>query len=111
MKKSLRLFLFAVFFLPLALNAQLSAIYQFSTGIDTTKWYTLTSDSTLLKVGTGNDSYASPVLNIGFTFNFAGVDYTQFSVNSDGEAPVFGASDYAVVGDGMPVVEALLEKL
>ena len=33
------------------------------------------------------------------------------SVNSDGEAPVFGASDYAVVGDGMPVVDALLEKL
>ena len=88
----------AVMFLPFALNAQLSAIYQFSTGIDNTQWYTLTTDSTVLKVGTDNDSYASPVTNIGFTFNFAGVDYTQFSVNSDGTvrlgATVIGTSYY-----------------
>ena len=74
----------AALFLPFAVNAQLSAIYQFSTGIDNTQWYTLTSDSTVLKVGSNNDSYATPVTDIGFTFNFAGVDYTQFSANSDG---------------------------
>ncbi len=89
----------AVLFFPLALSAQLGAVYQFSTGIDNTKWYTLTSDSTLLKVGTGDDSYASPVLNIGFTFNFVGADYTQFSVNSDGTvrlgSTAVGTSYYA----------------
>ncbi len=92
MKKLLRLFMLAVLFLPLALNAQLSAIYQFSTGIDNTQWYTLTSDSTVLKVGSDNDSYASPVTNIGFTFNFAGVDYTQFSANSDGTVRLGGTA-------------------
>ncbi|MBQ3732987.1 MAG: choice-of-anchor J domain-containing protein [Bacteroidales bacterium] len=84
MKKLQRLFMLAALFLPFAVNAQLSAIYQFSTGIDNTQWYTLTSDSTVLKVGSNNDSYATPVTDIGFTFNFAGVDYTQFSANSDG---------------------------
>ena len=84
MKKSLRFFMLTVLFLPFALHAQLSAVYQFSTGIDTTRWYTLTNDSVVLKVGADNDSYASPVTDIGFTFNFAGVDYTQFSANSDG---------------------------
>ena len=84
MKQLSRLFIVAVLCLPLALSAQLSAVYQFTTGVDNTQWYTLTPDSTVLKVGTGNDSYASPVTDIGFTFNFAGVDYTQFSVNSDG---------------------------
>ena len=82
----------AVLFLPLALNAQLSAVYQFTTGIDNTQWYTLTSDSTVLKVGSGNDGYASPVTNIGFTFNFAGVDYTQFSANSDGTVRLGGTA-------------------
>ncbi len=33
------------------------------------------------------------------------------SVNQDKEAPVFGASDFVAVGDGMDVVDALLAKL
>lgn len=33
------------------------------------------------------------------------------SVNTSKEAPIFGASDYAVVSDNMPIVDALLEKL
>ena len=74
----------AVLFLPLAVNAQLGSTYLFSTGVDNTQWYVRTSDSTVLKVGSNNDSYASPVTDLGFTFHFAGEDYTQFSVNSDG---------------------------
>ena len=92
MKKLLRLFMLAVLFLPFALHAQLGATYMFSTDVDDTQWYTLTSDSTVLKVGTGNDSYATPVTNIGFTFNFAGVDYTQFSANSDGTVRLGGTA-------------------
>ena len=85
MQKVLRtLMLAAAMLLPFVSQAQLSAIYDFTTGVDNSQWYTLTADSTVLKVGSGNDNYAAPVTNIGFTFTFAGVDYTQFSANSDG---------------------------
>lgn len=84
MLKFLRTFaMAAMLLLPFASQAQLNT-YLFSTGVDNTMWYTLTNDSTVLKVGSGNDSYATPVTNIGFTFNLAGTDYTQFSANSDG---------------------------
>ena len=84
MRKVLQKLMLAVaVLLPLASQAQLNT-YLFSTGVDATRYYELTADSTVLKVGSGQDSYATPVTNIGFTFNFAGVDYTQFSANSDG---------------------------
>ncbi len=35
-------------------------------------------------IGTGSDDGASPVTNIGFTFNYAGTNYTQFSANANG---------------------------
>jgi hypothetical protein len=35
-------------------------------------------------LGSGNDDNSSAVTNLGFTFKFAGVDYTQFSVNTNG---------------------------
>ena len=54
--------------------------YKFTTGIDASKWYATTSNS---QSGTG-DSWASPVLPIGFSFPFGGTTYTQFSVNADG---------------------------
>jgi hypothetical protein len=83
--------------LPFVSQAQVNT-YLFSTGVDNTKWYTFTSDSTVLKVGSNNDSYATAVTNIGFTFTLSGVDYTQFSVNSDGTmrlgSTVVGMSNY-----------------
>ena len=90
--------LLAVMILPFASQAQVGT-YLFSTGVDNTQWYTLTSDSIVLKVGSGNDSYATPVTNIGFTFNLAGTDYTQFSANSDGTvrlgSTVVGTGSYS----------------
>ena len=85
--------LMALMIVPFASQAQLNAMYQFSTGVDATKWYTLTTDSVMLldaasfttsETATTGDSKKTEVTNIGFTFSFAGVDYTQFSVNSDG---------------------------
>ena len=93
MKKFLRTLMLAAMFLPFVSQAQLSAVYQFSTGIDNTRWYTLTSDSVMLldaasfttsTTATTGDSKRTDVTNIGFSFYFAGTNYTQFSVNSDG---------------------------
>ena len=80
-----------------ALNAQSLGDYTFSTGVDATKWITVTDSTNLL--GTGNvDGRASSVQNIGFTFPFASDTYTQFSVNSDGNlrlgSTVTGTSSY-----------------
>ena len=74
--------------------AQVLSDYIMTTGTDATKWQTLTTTTNLI-TGTG-DSKASAVTDIGFTFNFAGTNYTQFSVNSDGNLR-FGA---AVTGTG-----------
>ena len=66
-----------------AANAQSLADYTYATGVDATKWVTITDSTNLL--GTGNaDSRASSLQNIGFTFPFGEDVYTQFSVNSDG---------------------------
>ena len=77
--------------------AQVLSDYIMTTGTDATKWQTLTTTTNLIS-GTG-DSKASAVTNIGFTFNFAGTDYTQFSVNSDGNLrfgpTVTGTSGYS----------------
>lgn len=62
------------------MQAQVSS-YAFSTG--TTGVLDPMTASTQL-VGTNSDDGASPVTAIGFTFNFAGTDYTQFSVNANG---------------------------
>lgn len=85
--------LVALMAVPFASQAQLSAIYEFSTGVDNSMWYTLTSDSVMLidassftnsTSATTGDGKKTDVTNIGFTFTFAGVEYTQFSANSDG---------------------------
>ena len=65
--------LFSVF--AVRVNAQDLGDYDFSTGVDATKWITLTSPTTLIS-STG-DGVASTVQNIGFTFNFAGTNYPQ----------------------------------
>jgi len=81
--------------------AQSLSNYIMTTGTDATKWETLSSPTTILELGTSTsgDSKASAVTNIGFTFNFAGTDYTQFSVNSDGNlrfgSTVTGTANYS----------------
>ena len=76
--------------------AQSLSDYVMTTGVDATKWITLSTTTNLIS-GTG-DSKSSAVTDIGFTFNFAGTDYTQFSVNSDGNlrfgSTVTGTSYY-----------------
>ena len=61
---------------------QTLADYKFATGTDANMWKTLSSPTTILS--TECDGCASSVQNIGFTFTFGGTNYTQFSVNSDG---------------------------
>ena len=80
--------------------AQNLSDYVMTTGTDATRWETLSTPTTILELGTSTsgDSKASVVTDIGFTFNFAGTDYTQFSVNSDGNlrfgSTVTGTSYY-----------------
>ena len=68
---------------PMALGQSL-ADYQFSTGHDSSKWYTIDSTYELLSQGNSNLLRWSTVQNIGFTFPFASSQYTQFSVTHDG---------------------------
>ena len=81
--------------------AQNLADYVMTTGTDASRWETLSNPTTILELGTATsgDGRASAVTNIGFTFNFAGTDYTQFSVNSDGNlrfgSTVTGTSYYS----------------
>lgn len=81
-----------------AANAQSLADYMYATGVDATKWVTITDSTNLL--GTGNaDGRASSLQSIGFTFPFGEDVYTQFSVNSDGNlrlgSTVTGTSAYS----------------
>ena len=81
--------------------AQNLADYVMTTGTDASRWETLSNPTTILELGTATsgDGRASAVTSIGFTFNFAGTDYTQFSVNSDGNlrfgSTVTGTSYYS----------------
>jgi hypothetical protein len=61
------------------INAQVNS-YSFSQNTGT---YTPITGGAVLGVAT-NDDTSFPGLPIGFTFNFNSVDYTQFSVNSNG---------------------------
>ena len=64
-------------------NAQTLGDYTFSTGIDASKWITITDSTNLLGPWFGS-TYASTLQDIGFVFPFAGSYYTQYSVNCDG---------------------------
>ena len=79
-------------------NAQELEEYTYSTGIDSTKWVTLTDYTDVSGSGSG-DSWASTVMSIGFNFPFGDNVYTQYSVNSDGNlrlgSTVTGTSNYS----------------
>ena len=80
-----------------AANAQSLADYTYATGVDATRWVTITDSTNLLDTGNA-DGRASSLQNIGFTFPFGEDVYTQFSVNSDGNlrlgSTVTGTSAY-----------------
>ena len=86
MKKFLQnLTLIAAFALPWAIQAQtLDDNYLYTTGVDSSRWVAVpTSVTSLITPGAG-DAGKSAVTNLGFTFSFGGTNYTQFSVNADG---------------------------
>ncbi|MBO4646410.1 MAG: InlB B-repeat-containing protein, partial [Bacteroidales bacterium] len=76
------------------------ADYVFSTGTSSSEWYILTNTTNIMDGGTTTGDYAfSTAHDIGFTFPFAGINYTQFSVNSDGNlrlgSTVTGTGNYS----------------
>ena len=77
------LLIVAMMVVPWVTQAQSLSDYAFSTGTDSTAWVTLSSSATAVTAAYDDDSYSS-VMSIGFTFEFAGVSYTQWSCNSNG---------------------------
>ena len=99
MKKKLSiLMLLAALMVPWASKAQFLVDYSFSTGTDATKWITVPSSIPSLITPGAGDYGVSSVVNIGFTFPFGMGNFTQFSVNSDGNlrfgSTVTGTSNY-----------------
>ena len=84
MRKSLQcLLLVAALYAPTQMMGQVPlSMYNFTTGVDNTKWMTLTSPTQML--GPNNDDAASSLYNIGFSFTFGESEYTKFSANSNG---------------------------
>ena len=83
MRKFLLNLLFMGLMVPWMTQAQDLVDYTVRTGVDSTKWMTLTSGATQI-FGTSTDDQASSVMNIGFNFAFGEDTYSQFSVNSNG---------------------------
>ncbi len=84
MKKRL---LIAIFFLMSVASSaigQTLADYQFSTGNDASRWYTVTDTTNLLVLGSTRYYVHSNLEDIGFLFPFADTAYSQFSVTHDG---------------------------
>lgn len=90
MKKFLTsLFVIAAIFCSPMTYAQTLDEYTFSSGEDSTRWITLPASTSLITANAG-DAGKSTVQNLGFTFPFAGTNYTQFSVNADGNLKLGG---------------------
>ena len=71
------LMLLAALVVPWAANAQmLSTDYAFTTGIDSTQWMATPTDAVQIIAPSAGDYGVSTVQNIGFTYSFAGTDYT-----------------------------------
>ncbi|MCR4829773.1 MAG: fibronectin type III domain-containing protein [Bacteroidales bacterium] len=73
----------AMLCVPWVTQAQSISDYTFSTGTDNTAWVTLSSSATEVTT-IYDDDEGSAVMNIGFTFQFCGINYTQWSCNSNG---------------------------
>ena len=86
MEKQLQrwLLIMAMMLVPWVTQGQDVRDYTLATGTDSTMWITLSSTATHITTIEGEDDEASSCINIGFTFNFGGNSYTQFSCNSNG---------------------------
>lgn len=81
MTKKLLLIAFAALLGGNVTSQTLATAYTFSTGVDSTLWVDIDSIAEdLITTGSGR----SLLKDIGFTFTYAGTDYTQFSVNRFG---------------------------
>ncbi|MBM4399311.1 MAG: hypothetical protein FJ041_03140, partial [Candidatus Cloacimonetes bacterium] len=91
MKKTFMLIMFIlVLGLFASVNAQSIANYAYSTATNASLVDMSSGTATLLTDATYHDDVASAVTNIGFTFPFAGSNYTQFSANSNGQLRLGG---------------------
>ena len=90
------LFIMTVMFGCITASGQTLADYKYFTGTDANLWRSFSSPTTIL--ATEGDYSASSVQNLGFTFKFGATNYTQFSVNSDGNlrfgSTVTGTDNY-----------------
>ena len=85
MKKHLQLLaLLVALFVPWATQAQDVQDYLFSTDTSSSAWITLSNSASTVSGISQEDDANSGVMNIGFTFQFAGTNYTQWSCNSNG---------------------------
>ena len=85
MRKFLRSFvMMALLAVPFVTQAQLGETYLFSTGVDATKWVTLSSSATQLNLS-GDDVVYSTLTPIGFSFTLDGQTYTNWTANTNGQ--------------------------
>ncbi|MBQ0161211.1 MAG: hypothetical protein KBT28_11415 [Bacteroidales bacterium] len=93
-----RMLLLVALMLPWATKAQTLDEYTFATGVDTSMWIAVPASTPSLIAAGAGDGSASTVHNFGFTFRFNDGNYTQFSVNTDGNlrlgSTVTGTSYY-----------------
>ena len=83
MSKHVRiLLLLAALWVPWATQSQVTSA-TFATGVDATRWITLSANATTLTFG-DDDEGVSTVQNIGFPFYFGQSSYSQFSCNTNG---------------------------
>ena len=81
-----RLLLVLSLLLTLCLSSQSQTLadYQFSTGHDASRWYSLDSSRNLIIMSGSRYYRRSGLEEIGFNFPFADTNYSQFSVTHDG---------------------------
>lgn len=105
MKITKILFLAISLAMAYSVQSQTLANYQFSTGHDATRWYTLDSTRNLI-VMTGSRYYRRSALEeIGFAFPFADTSYSYFSVTHDGNLRLGSALAISSSGNqGSPFV-------
>ena len=68
---------------PSTAFAQNLADYTFTTGVDQSKWITLSENATQI-VESGKDDACSSLTDIGFSFTFGDGTYTKFWANANG---------------------------
>ena len=107
--------------LTFAAGAQTLADYTFRTGVDASRWLSLSQPDTLFGPGSYYDDNVSPVLPIGFSFLFAGEMVANFSVSVNGymhlgntpcdPAPEAGQLAPAYASTSLPKIAAVARDL